>query len=472
MARRKRTYTEEQPLLTVSPEEPTSTFELERYVLGTLLADPGALSVVTEHIEPKHFSSSAHSTIFETMLKMDDKHIPIDVVPLIEQLRNDHMLEAVGDAAYVTSLIEKTVYTEHLAAYCKMIHDKWILRSLAMMADEMKHGVVQPGVEADQMLNDYTAKMFELFRGDASSGFRILRDYLNPVHEKIQDYRRREGHLVGVTTGFDKLDEMTGGFQSGELIILAARPSVGKTSLALKMALKAGAQESGKKVGFISLEMSAEQLVLRMLAMEARLELHHVRTGRLKTDEYAQLQDASERLYPFPIYIDDRSDQGMNEIRAKVRRLKKERGIDILYLDYLGLLRQPSDAESVQVAVSSFTRSLKALSKELHIPIVVLAQLSRAAVDKEKSEKRPQLHHLRDSGSIEQDADVVLMLYREFYDKGKAQEDLSEAERQKMNSAEIIVAKQRNGPVGTVNVTFKPEYASFEEIAFTQDNPF
>ena len=452
----KRRKSESVPLVTVEPESPTSTFELERYVLGTLLNDPGTLNIVAEHLMPERFSSLAHVTIFETMLKMDDKHIPIDIVPLIEELRNQQQLEAVGGIAYISSLIETTVYAEHLPAYCQMIHDKWLLREMSRLAGNVQQDIQQPGIEAEELLNDFTAKIFELSRGNMITGFRPIKELLNPAHEKIAEYRNRRGAVVGISSGFHELDELTGGFQRSDFIILAARPSVGKTSLALNIALSA-ALDFGHAVGFISLEMAAEQIVLRLLAMQAKLELHKVRTGHLDGHEYDRLRTATEPLYDIPLYIDDGSNQSLNEVRAKVRRLKKEKGLDIVFLDYLGLMRQPADSESVQVAVSNITRGLKALAKEIQIPIVVLSQLSRAAVDVEKSDKRPKLHHLRDSGSIEQDADVVLMLYREFYDKAKA-EEMSEEEK---NAAEIIVAKQRNGPTGTVNVLFKREYASF-----------
>ncbi len=444
------------PLVNVEPESPTSTYVLEKYVLGTLLSDPGSLNSVAEYLIPERFSSLAHATIFESILQMDEEHIPIDIVPLIEHLRNSQQLEAVGGIAYISSLIETTVYAEHLPAYCKMIHDKWILREMSRLAGNVQQDIQQPGIEAEDLLNDFTSRIFELSRGNAISGFRSLREILNPTHEKIAEYRNRRGAIVGISSGFHELDELTGGFQKSDLIILAARPSVGKTSLALNIALSAS-RDYGHTVGFISLEMAAEQIVLRLLAMQAKLGLHQVRTGHLDSEEYDRLRRATEPLYEIPFFIDDGSNQSLNEVRAKVRRLKKEKGLDIVFLDYLGLMRQPSDSESVQVAVSNITRGLKALAKEIQIPIVVLSQLSRAAVDMEKSDKRPKLHHLRDSGSIEQDADVVLMLYREFYDKAKA-EEMSEEEK---NAAEIIVAKQRNGPTGTVNVLFKREYASF-----------
>ncbi len=461
MATRKR-QTNDVPFLAVEPESPTSTYELERYVLGTILNDPSQVNVVAEIITPDKFSSSSHSQIFETIMKMDDKHLPIDIVPVIEELRNQQILEGVGGISYLSSLVDKTIYPGNLPAYCKMIQNKWILRELNRLAGEVQAEIQQPGIEAEELLNDYTGRIFELSRGNRQGGFRVLRDLLNPAHEKLAEFRKRHGNLVGIGTGFHYLDEMTGGFQNSELIILAARPSVGKTSLALDFALTA-ARDYGKKVGFISLEMAWDQIVLRLLATQSKLELHKLRSGRINDEEYDVLRTATEPLYPIPFYIDDGSNQSLNEIRAKVRRMKKEKGLDIVFLDYLGLMQQPSNTESVQVAISGFTRGLKALAKELQIPIVVLAQLSRAAVDNDKSDKRPKLHHLRDSGSIEQDADVVIMLYREFYDKGKSREEMTEEEKAKEYEAEIIIAKQRNGPVGTVKVIFKKEYASFEE---------
>ncbi|MCX7835120.1 MAG: replicative DNA helicase [bacterium] len=461
MAKKNKPIPESTPFVEAKENSFLSSAEIEKYILGTILTDASSLSIVTEQLEPAHFSSSVHAFIYQAILRLDNQHLPIDIVMLTDFLVKNNQLEEAGGISYINQLIETTVYPSLLEAYCTTVRNKWIIRALGQYAREIIEQVSIPGIEAESMLDEFTSKIFDLSRKRGVGGFRRISEFLVPTLQKVTDYNKRQATIIGVPTGFKDLNQYTGGFQKGELIIIAARPSVGKTSLALNMALSA-AKESGKRVGFISLEMSAEQIILRLLAMTSKLPLHLVRTGRLNAEEFDRLFYASEILHPLPIFIDDRSDQGLNEIRAKVRRLKKENDIDILFLDYLGLIRQPEKVESVQVAIANATRALKSLAKDLAIPIVVLAQLNRAAVD-DKSDKRPKLHNLRDSGAIEQDADVVIFLYREQYEKYKKKEELTEEEKKKLKNAEIIIAKQRNGPTGTIEVVFINEYASFEE---------
>lgn len=449
------------PIIEVKSDSYLSSIELEKYILGTLLTDSSVLSTVIEFLEAQHFSSRVHSIIFQSILQLSQTSTHIDVVMLTNYLNHMNIVDDVGGVTYLHQLNEKSVFPNQIESYCITIRNKWILRALGQYARELSEQVNSPGIEADSVLDEYTSKIFDLSKNKSTGGFRKVEDFIVPTFKKIDDYRLRKANIIGVPTNFKDLDELTGGFQKGELVIVAARPSVGKTSLALNMAMNAS-RDHNKKVGFISLEMSTEQLILRLLSMAAKIPLHHVRTGKLKQDEYERIYDASTSLYSVPFYIDDRSDQGINEIRAKVRRLKKEQDIDILFIDYLGLIKQPERVESVQVAIANATRALKALAKDLAIPIVVLSQLNRAAVD-EKADKRPKLHNLRDSGAIEQDADVVIFLYREQYEKRKKFEELSDEEKEHLKDAEIIVAKQRNGPIGTVEVVFMNEYASFEE---------
>ncbi|MDK9700414.1 MAG: replicative DNA helicase [bacterium] len=449
------------------PAEPSdllNTFEIEKHILGTILTDSGALSQVSRFLEGYHFSSNVHRSIYEHIRKLDEKNLSIDVPLLIQLLTDEGNLDFVGGKTYIAGLIENTIYPEFLQSYCKTIVDKWILRALAGRAQNVLLEIKEHEIVPEELLSDFTAKIFELSVGHRGEGFQPISKFITSTIDQIQLYRERQGQLVGIGTGFRKLDEYTGGFQQGELVIIAARPSVGKTSFALNIALTA-ARHYGKRVGFVSLEMSSLQIVLRLLAIRSRISLHKLRTGFLSRDEFNLLKDTSEEIYRIPFFINDRSDQSLNDVRAEIRRMKKEHGIDVVFIDYLGLMRQPGNVESVQVAIANTTRGLKALARELEIPIVVLAQLSRAAVDSDKTDKKPKLHHLRDSGAIEQDADVVLMLYRETYDKHKKYEEMTEEEKQKEMEAEIIIAKQRNGPTGSVEAIFVKEYASFEDVA-------
>lgn len=429
---------------------PPQALEAERSVLAAMLLDPEAVSRSIEHIEPAAFYRTAHEKIFEAIVALYSRNERADVVTLAEELRKRGDLEAVGGLPALSQIMEYATTTANLEQHIKIVNGKWILRSLIRAAGEIQQECYAGQEETHELLDRAEAKVFAITDTRIRQGFVALKDLLTPAFEHIQKMFDRKVQVTGVDTGYTDINALTAGFQNSDLVILAARPAVGKTSLALNFAENA-AIRTGVPVAVFSLEMSKEQLVLRLLCSQSEVSLHKVRHGFLGQQDWPRLTAAAGLLTQAPILIDDSASPTLLEIRAKCRRLRAESKLGLVIVDYLQLIRPSGRVENRVQEISQITRGLKALAKELNVPIIALSQLSRAVETRDKS-GRPQLSDLRESGSIEQDSDVVMFVYREvMYNKDTPDP----------NKAQIIIAKQRNGPTGEVDLTFLRECTKF-----------
>jgi replicative DNA helicase len=456
----------------VSPLEvpariPPHNLDAERAVLGAVLMEGrDALPRVIEVLRPSDFYTEAHRVIYGSMLTLFDRGEPVDVLTLTEELRRGDQLEFVGGPAALALLVEQGSISAYLSSYTSIVRDRAVLRELIQTSSQIIAQAFEAKDDVQTLVDDAERRIFSLaerrLEGSALPIGKILRN----TFEYIERLYERKEHVTGVATGFEKLDLETSGFQPSDFIIIAGRPSMGKTAFALNVAQHVGIALRGH-VLVLSLEMSAQQIVQRMLCSEAKVDSQAVRTGYLTSADWHRLTAAAGRLSEAAIFIDDSPGLTVLEARAKARRMKAEHGLDLLVIDYLQLMRGRASMESRQQEISEISRSLKALAKELNVPVVALSQLSRAVEARQAREFKPQLSDLRESGALEQDADVILFLYRQSQYK----EDLSPEER---NIAEVIIGKQRNGPVGTVRVVFLPQYARFENIAeqHRQPQPF
>jgi replicative DNA helicase len=417
-------------------------------------------------LRPSDFYTEAHRVIYGSMLTLFDRGEPVDVLTLTEELRRGDQLEFVGGPAALALLVEQGSISAYLSSYTSIVRDRAVLRELIQTSSQIIAQAFEAKDDVQTLVDDAERRIFSLaerrLEGSALPIGKILRN----TFEYIERLYERKEHVTGVATGFEKLDLETSGFQPSDFIIIAGRPSMGKTAFALNVAQHVGIALRGR-VLVLSLEMSAQQIVQRMLCSEAKVDSQAVRTGYLTSADWHRLTAAAGRLSEAAIFIDDSPGLTVLEARAKARRMKAEHGLDLLVIDYLQLMRGRASMESRQQEISEISRSLKALAKELNVPVVALSQLSRAVEARQAREFKPQLSDLRESGALEQDADVILFLYRQSQYK----EDLSPDER---NIAEVIIGKQRNGPVGTVRVVFLPQYARFENIAeqHRQPQPF
>ena len=453
--------------LDVPARIPPHNLDAERAVLGAVLLEGReTLPRVIEVLRPSDFYTEAHRSIYNAMLRLFDRAEPVDILTLQEELRRTDQLEVVGGAAALALLEEQASVAVHLNAYAQIVRDRAVLRELIQTSSQIIAQAFEAKDDVQTMVDDAERRIFSLaerrLEGSALPIGKILRN----TFEYIERLYERKEHVTGVATGFEKLDLETSGFQPSDFIIIAGRPSMGKTAFVLNIAQHVGITLRGR-VLVLSLEMSAQQIVQRMLCSEAKVDSQAVRTGYLSSSDWHRLTAAAGRLSEASIFIDDSPGLTVLEARAKARRMKAEHGLDLLIIDYLQLMRGRAAMESRQQEISEISRSLKALAKELNIPVVALSQLSRAVETRQAREFKPQLSDLRESGALEQDADVILFLYRPSLYK----EDLPPDER---NIAEVIIGKQRNGPVGTVRVVFLPQYARFENIAeqHRQPQPF
>ena len=424
--------------------------EAEAAVLGCILINPNAMTQSMQILDEKDFYNPAHSMIYENMLILFEKNDIIDYVSVIEQLKKNKQLKKVGDAYYITGLTEQAPSTHNVEYYAKLVREKSILRNIINVAANISNEAYDNAQDVTEILDKAEQTLFSLSKDADKGRFKEI----NPIlHEVLDNWvNRKEGALTGVPSSFFDLDSMLTGFQKSDLIILAGRPSMGKTALALNFGRNI-AIDHKLKIGYFSLEMSSKQLVERLITSEAKADSHLVRTGKLPKNEWKKLSEAASVLSESDIYIDDSADLNIMELRAKARQLKADKDIDIIFIDYIQLLHAPQKSESRQQEISYISRSLKALAKELDIPIVALSQLSRAV--ESRTDHRPIMSDLRESGAIEQDADVVMFIYRKYV-YSKAEED--------QGMAEIIVSKHRNGPTGTVKVSFIDKYAKFENL--------
>ena len=429
---------------------PPQSLEAEEAVLGSMLCSKEAVSRALEILTPDYFYKDAHLRIFQAMKDLFNQGEPVDAVSIINELKKRKQLDASGGAYFITGLSDSVPTTANVEHYAKIVLEKASLRSLIEAAADMSKEAFNDQQNLEDILDQAEQKIFAISQGRLKGKFQQLNPVLQETFERLDKIHQKPGSVTGVPSGLADLDEITSGFQEGELIIVAGRPSMGKTALALTFARNA-AIEHNIPVGIFSLEMSNSQLAMRLLTSEARVDSHLVRTGKLPTEQWRNLSMSVGILAEAPIFLDDTPAIGITELRAKARRLKAESDVQLIMVDYLQMMRGPASSESRQQEISKISRSLKALSKEISVPVVAMSQLSRAPEG--RSDHRPQLSDLRESGAIEQDADVVMFLYRKWvYTR-------DEEDRRK---AEIIVSKQRNGPTGTVSAIFVDSYAKFE----------
>ena len=431
--------------------------EAERSVLGAILLHNEAFNLAAEVIDTKDFYRDAHKRIFDKMVKLSERGDAIDLVTLKEELNRSGDLDEVGGPAYITALIDGVPRSANVEHYAKIIKEKATLRNLIFSANKILATAYEGEDEADVILDQAEHAIFAIADDKIRDGFVSLKHLAQGSLDTIEKLHARKELVTGVPTGFTDLDEMTSGLQPSDLVIIAARPSMGKTSLALNIAQHVGTK-TDRTVGIFSLEMSKEQLFLRMLTGEARIDAHRLRGGFLGERDWGRLSQAIGTLSEAKVFIDDTPSIGVLEMRAKCRRLASEHGLDLILVDYIQLMQGRGRFENRTIEVASISRSLKGLAKELSVPIVVLSQLSRAP--EARSDHRPQLSDLRESGALEQDADVVVFIFREdqYGDKNQPATDVQ-------GVAELIIGKQRNGPTGVVKLAFIREFTRFENLA-------
>ncbi|ADU95914.1 replicative DNA helicase [Geobacillus sp. G4] len=432
---------------------PPQSIEAEQAVLGAVFLDPTALTLASERLIPEDFYRAAHQKIFHAMLRVADKGEPVDLVTVTAELAALEQLEEVGGVSYLSELADSVPTAANVEYYARIVEEKSLLRRLIRTATSIAQDGYTREDEIDVLLDEAERKIMEVSQRKHSGAFKNIKDVLVQTYDNIEMLHNRNGDITGIPTGFTELDRMTSGFQRSDLIIVAARPSVGKTAFALNIAQNV-ATKTNENVAIFSLEMSAQQLVMRMLCAEGNINAQNLRTGKLTPEDWGKLTMAMGSLSNAGIYIDDTPSIRVSDIRAKCRRLKQESGLGMVVIDYLQLIQGSGrNRENRQQEVSEISRSLKALARELEVPVIALSQLSRSV--EQRQDKRPMMSDLRESGSIEQDADIVAFLYRDdYYNK----------DSENKNIIEIIIAKQRNGPVGTVQLAFIKEYNKFVNL--------
>jgi len=433
--------------------------EAERSVLGAILIDNHTYNLAAAVITGQAFFRDAHRRIFERMTDLAERSQPIDLVTLKEALERSGELEEVGGPAYVASLVDGVPRSTNVEYYAQIVKEKATLRALIFSANKILANAYEADQEADLILDDAESAIFAVAEDRVKSGFMPMRELVKESFPKIEKLFEHKSYITGVPTGFDDLDRKTRGLQPGDLVIVAARPSMGKTSLVLNICQHVATQ--GRVAGFFSLEMSKEQLFMRMLASEARIDTYRLLSGQIGQREYGQITHALETLGDAQLFIDDTAGIGVLEMRAKARRLQAEHGLHLLAIDYVQLMTGRGRFENRTLELASISRSLKGLAKELGVPIILLSQLSRAP--EARSDKRPQLSDLRESGALEQDADVVVLIFREEMYK------LGDEPSENDGVAELIIAKQRNGPTGTIKLAFLREQTRFANLAHGGD---
>ncbi|MHB8908839.1 MAG: replicative DNA helicase [Syntrophales bacterium] len=440
---------------------PPQNIEAEQSVLGGILLDNLALNTVLELLETSDFYSEAHRKIFSSIIDLSDRNEPCDLITLSNILKDQKRIEQVGGTAYLASLVDNVSSAVNIGYYAKIIKEKSILRRLIGTATEILNKTYDSTMDVDSVLDEAEHAIFEISENKVRPSFYPMRDIIKDSFKAIERLYANKELVTGVSTGFDKIDDMTSGLQRSDLIIIAGRPSMGKTAFALNIAQHA-ALELGIPVAVFSLEMSKEQLATRMLAAEARVDSQRLRKGFLGETDWPKLTTAAGRLSEAPIYIDDTPAITVIEMKAKSRRLKAEAGLGLIVLDYLQLMRGSMYKDSREQEISEISRSLKGLAKELSVPVIALSQLNRKVED--RTSRRPQMADLRESGAIEQDADVIAFIYRdEVYNRSD--------DNPEKGIAEIIIGKQRNGPTGTIKLAFQEKYTRFENLARVDEGP-
>ena len=435
---------------------PPQSLEAEAAVLGAMLSRREAVSKSIQWLKPDHFYKTGHQKIFSAMVKLFNDNEQIDTISVSDLLKKQKVLESVGGAYFLTGLVESIPTTANVESYAKIVLEKSLLRQLIKVAQDLSNEAYDDHRKAEDILDRVERSIFSITQSGLRGGFQPIDKILHESFEQLDSISSKEGGVIGIPSGLTDLDEVTAGFHPGDLIVIAGRPSMGKTALALNIARNA-AIDHKIGIGFFSLEMANNQLAMRLLCTEAKVDSHLVRTGNLPRNQWVNLSTNVGTLAEAPIYLDDTPGISVLELRAKARRLKAEKDVGLIIVDYLQLMQGPA-SESRQQEISNISRSLKGLAKELNLPIIALSQLSRAVEN--RSDRRPLLSDLRESGAIEQDADVVIFLYRPFLYTQEESDD---------GKVHIIVAKQRNGPVRTVMASFIARYTSFENLSYYQE---
>jgi replicative DNA helicase len=432
--------------------------EAEVAVLGSMILDKNAIAAAIQMLDPSAFYSDANQKLYSAIVTLYDNNKVVDILAIVEELRKRDDLDRVGGPSYIANLAGSIPTAANIEHYAKIVKEKSILRHLINTSTAIIQDCYSHRTEVDSLLDKAETMIFDITSRKHSETKSVeIKEIIKDSIETIDNLYQRKENITGVPTSFHELDVMTAGLQKSDLIVVAGRPSMGKSALALSMAEYAGVVEK-IPVAFFSLEMSKEQLVQRMLCSHAKVNAHKVRTGFLSQSDWPRLTNAAGKLSEAPVFIDDTPGITALELRAKARRLKAQHNIQLLVVDYLQLMQGPAKSENRQQEISEMSRSLKALARELNLPIIAISQLSRAV--EQRADHRPQLSDLRESGAIEQDADLVLLLLREEY--------YTSTEENK-GMAELIVAKQRNGPVGSIKLAFVAEYARFENISYRDE---
>lgn len=432
---------------------PPQNIEAEQAVLGAIFLEPSSLTLASEILIPEDFYRASHQKIFNVMLKLNDLGKAVDLITVTEELAASKLLEDTGGVTYLSDIAASVPTAANIEYYARIVEEKSLLRRLIRTATGIASDGYSREDEVEALLSEAEKNILEVAQRKNAGAFHNIKDVLVRTYDNIELMHNRVGDITGIATGFAELDRMTAGFQRNDLIIVGARPSVGKTAFALNIAQNV-ATKTGENVAIFSLEMGAEQLVMRMLCAEGNIDAQRLRTGSLTDEDWGKLTMAMGSLASTGIYIDDTPGVRISDIRSKCRRLKQEHGLGMILIDYLQLiLGSGRSGENRQQEVSEISRSLKQLARELQVPVIALSQLSRGV--EQRQDKRPMMSDIRESGSIEQDADIVAFLYRDdYYDK----------ESENKNIIEIIIAKQRNGPTGTVQLAFVKEYNKFVNL--------
>jgi replicative DNA helicase len=436
---------------------PPQNIEAEQSVLGSLLIDPDAIIKVGSFLKPDDFAREAHGTIYRAILELHERRLPGDFITVVDELQRREKLDYIGGPAYLTSLINMVPTSVHVEYYGHIVERAALMRNLITASGQIAQLAYEQREEVDEVIDEAERILFEVSQRRISKSLVPIREVIKTYYDRVEFLVEHPDESLGVLTGFTDLDRLLGGMQPSDLIIIAARPGVGKTSLAMSIACNAALRYNAV-VAIFTLEMSAEQLVQRMIASQTGIDSQRLRLGRIEDTEWDEFTRVSGTLGETAMFIDDTPSPSPMEIRTKARRLAAEYDLDLIIVDYLQLMQAGERRSENRVQeISYISRSLKALARELNVPVVALSQLSRAV--EARSEKRPILSDLRESGSIEQDADVVMFIYRE---------ELYEEDSERANIADIIVAKHRNGPTATISLRFDPSLTRFDDLAMVQ----
>ncbi|AUN15897.1 replicative DNA helicase [[Clostridium] sordellii] len=432
---------------------PPHSVESEQSILGSILLDKEAIITVTETIQPEDFYKEAHKIIYECMMKLNNKNEPIDLITLTEELKKQGHLEDIGGISYITSLSTIVPTTSNVKYYADIVKEKSVLRKLIKVSNDILNSGYDSSIKVEDLLEKAEKKIFDISQEKSSEDFQSINSVLMDTYDMIEKLYTNKEDITGITTGFDDLNKKTNGLQRTDLILVAARPAMGKTAFSLNLVQNA-ALKGNASVAVFSLEMSKEQLVQRMLSAQSHVELKKIKNGSLDENDWPRIIDAMSVLSNASIYIDDTPGIKISELRSKCRKLKIEKGLDLILIDYLQLMEGDGGNESRQQEISKISRSLKVIAKELNCPVVALSQLSRAP--EQRSDHRPMLADLRESGAIEQDADIVMFLYRDEY---------YHPDSDRKNIGEIIIAKNRHGETGSVELVWLGEIQKFANKA-------